>query len=255
MKNPENLFKKRLATDEQQLGCWLTIPGNSSAELLANCGYDWVLIDTEHSPIAINDVLPALQAIAAYPNVSAVVRVVWNDVAQIKQLLDLGTQTLMVPYVQSADEARAAVEAMRYGPHGMRGMAGITRATRFGHVEDYATRAEEELCLIVQLETASALENLEDIAAVDGVDAIFIGPADLAASMGYPGQASHPEVKAAICDAIWRLKAIGKPSGILTLDKPFLRECMHLGTRFTAVGVDMALLIDSAEALVKEFRA
>jgi 4-hydroxy-2-oxoheptanedioate aldolase len=254
MKNPENLFKKRLAEGVQQLGIWMTIPGNSTAELLATCGYDWMLIDTEHSPIAVNEVLPALQALAAYPAVSPVVRVVQNDTALIKRLLDLGAQSLMIPYVQTADEAAAAVQAMRYGPRGIRGMAGLTRATRFGQIEGYAANASDELCLVVQVETIGALERIEEIAGVDGVDAVFIGPADLAASMGYPGEASHPEVKQAIRDALARLRTIGKPSGILTLDLEFLRECISLGTRFTAIAVDMALLLDAAKERASAFR-
>lgn len=254
MKNPKNKFKAALKAGRQQLGIWNSIGGGIVAETLATCGFDWVLVDTEHAPIDVNDVLPALQAVAAYPDTSVVVRPAVNDTVLIKRLLDLGAQTLLLPYIQSADEARAAVSAMRYGPRGVRGFAGMTRATRFGKVEGYATQVEEELCLLVQVETKTAVDQLEDIAKVDGVDGVFIGPADLAASLGHPGDTGHPEVVAVIEDAIARLKAIGVPSGILTLDRTFTKRCMSLGTTFTAVGVDLVLLNDAAVALAEDFR-
>jgi 4-hydroxy-2-oxoheptanedioate aldolase len=253
MKNPKNLFKAALKAGQHQLGIWNSIGGTTVTEMLAGCGYDWVLIDTEHSPVDVNDVLPALQAIAAYPEVTAIVRPAVNDTVLIKRLLDLGAQTLLLPYVQSAEEAEAAVHAMRYPPKGIRGMAGVTRASRYGMVEDYATRAEEELCLIVQVETKVALDQLEEIAAVEGVDGVFIGPSDLSASMGYPGQTGHPAVVEAIEQAIARLKAVGMPAGILTLNEAFAQRCIDLGTTFTAVGVDLALLSDATRALRSRF--
>ena len=250
---PQNQFKRGLAQGRQQFGLWNSLPGSLVAELLAGTGYDWVVIDTEHAVTDIPDTLAMLQAMAPYP-VSAVVRPASNDVVLIKRLLDLGAQTLLIPYVQSADEARSAVAAMRYAPRGIRGVAGMTRAGRFGLVPDYTRRADEELCLIVQVETAEALGQIEAIAAVEGVDGLFIGPADLAASMGYPGQAAHPEVVAAIKDAIHRIVATGKPAGILTLDPVFARTCIGWGTRFTALGMDIALLAHAARALVAGFR-
>jgi 4-hydroxy-2-oxoheptanedioate aldolase len=172
-----------------------------------------------------------------------------NDPAYIKRYLDMGAQTLMIPYVNSADEARAAVNAMRYPPHGIRGMAGGTRASGFGLINDYMTRAEEELCLIVQVETIEALSHLEEIATVDGVDAIFIGPADLSGSMGHPGNQAHPDVVAAIEDAFVRLKKIGVPSGILTLNEEFARRLGTLGAGFTAIGTDISSLVRDVRAL------
>lgn len=246
---PRNRFKAALKAGQQQLGIWNTIGGNTVPEALAACGYDWVLVDTEHASVEAVEVLPALQAIAGFPEVSAVVRPDSNDPVLIKRLLDFGAQTLLIPYVQSAEEAAAAVRAMRYGPAGIRGMAGVTRATRYGKVAGYHARAADELCLIVQVETVEAMAELDAIAAVDGVDAVFIGPADLSASMGYPGQTDHPEVVAAIEGAITRLKALGTPSGILTLDPGFADRCMALGTTFTAVGVDLALLVTGATDL------
>ncbi len=250
---PRNHFKAALAARRHQLGIWNTIGGNTVAETLATCGYDWVLVDCEHAAVETIEVLPALQAIAGFPEVSAVVRPAANDPVLIKRLLDFGAQSLLIPYVQSAEEAEAAVAAMRYAPAGMRGLAGVTRATRYGKVENYHARASDELCLIVQVETVEAVERLEQIAGVPGVDGVFIGPADLSASMGYPGDVSHPEVVAVIEDTITRIKAAGKPAGILTLDPVFARRCMDLGTGFTAVGVDLALLVDGATALRKHW--
>lgn len=250
---PHNRFKAALRDGRQQLGIWNSIGGNTVPEALAACGYDWVLVDTEHSSVEAVEVLPALQTIAAFPEVSAVVRPAANDTVLIKRLLDFGAQTLLIPYVQSAEEAEAAVRAMHYAPRGIRGMAGVTRATRYGQVAGYHTGAAEELCLIVQVETIEAVERLGEIAGVDGVDAVFIGPADLSASMGLPGQTGHPEVIAVIEDTITRLKALGVPSGILTLDTVFASRCMKLGTTFTAVGVDLALLMRGALELRKSF--
>lgn len=253
MKNPTNKFKSALKEHRQQIGIWNSIGGNTACEVLANCGFDWVLVDMEHSPVEAVEVLQALQIIAGYPDVSAVVRPTSNDPALIKRLLDMGAQTLLIPYVQSAEEARAAVRAIQYSPRGIRGMAGIMRASRFGKVDDYNACAEQELCLIVQVETAEAIEKLEEIATVEGVDGVFIGPADLSASMGYPGKADHPEVIEAIEGAIKRLNSIGVPAGILTLDEPFSKHCIELGTCFTAVGVDLAILVNETSALRKRF--
>lgn len=253
MELPRNRFKAALKAGRHQLGIWNNIGGNTVPELLGHAGYDWILLDTEHSPVEPTDILPALQALSSCPDVSPVVRPVVNDAALIKRYLDMGAQSLLVPYVQTVDEARAAVDAMRYPPRGVRGVAGMTRASRYGNIPDYAARAEEELCLVVQVETAEAMERLEDIASVEGVDGVFIGPSDLSASMGFPGQPNHPQVLARIEDAFARLKKIGVPSGILTLDEEFGKRCIELGTGFTAVGLDMALLQNAAKALRARF--
>ena len=253
MKNPTNLFKAAIKAGTQQIGIWNSIGGPTVIEQLACCGFDWILIDAEHTTFEVNDILLALQAVAGFPSTTAIVRPPANDPVVIKRLLDSGAQTLLLPYIQTGAEARAAVEAMRYGPRGIRGFAGITRATRYGRVADYATRAEEELCLLLQVESVQGLENLEEIATTDGVDGVFIGPADLAASMGHPGQTDHPDVVAAIEGAIADLNRLGVPAGILSLDKAFARRCIELGTVFTAVGVDLALLDRAADALAREF--
>ena len=252
MDMPMNRFKRALREGRQQIGLWCTIPGGTVAEVLAGSGFDWVVFDTEHTPGDPTTVVDQLRAAAAYP-VSAVVRPVTNDIALIKHYLDIGAQTLLIPYVQNADEARAAARAMQYPPRGVRGVSGWTRANRYGRVADYAERAPDELCLVVQVETAEALGEIEAIAAVDGVDGIFIGPADLAASLGHAGDQKHPEVVAAIEDAIRRIVAAGKPAGILTLDGDMARHCIALGTRFTAVGTDGHILSRGAQALSSAF--
>ncbi|MGR3814196.1 MAG: HpcH/HpaI aldolase family protein [Cognatishimia activa] len=253
MKNPKNLFKAGLKAGSHQFGIWNSIGESGVTEMLGNAGYDWVMIDCEHSPIEATAAMPALQALAAYPQTSAAVRVAGNDTVLIQRVLDMGAQTIMVPYVESRAEAQAAVDAMRYGPRGIRGMAGMTRATRFGQVEDYFTTAEEELCLIVQVETAKGMAALEEIAGVDGVDAVFIGPADLSASMGYPGQFDHPEVVKTIEQAFERCKKIGTPIGLMDLNVEAAKRWIALGSSFTAVAVDQVLLSQSIHALRAEF--
>ncbi|MEO1240166.1 MAG: HpcH/HpaI aldolase/citrate lyase family protein [Pseudomonadota bacterium] len=245
---PKNLFKARLRAGHHQLGIWNTLGGNTVPELLAGAGYDWVLVDCEHSAIEVVEVLPALQAIAGTPEVAAVVRPASNDPVIFKRLLDMGAQTLLVPYIESADEARAAVAATRYGPRGIRGMAGMTRATRYGRVADYFTHAETEICLILQIESKAGLDAIEDIASVEGVDGVFIGPADLSASLGYPGDTSHPDVVAAIDDAFARMAKLGTPIGIMALDPDDATKRIADGSAITAVAVDMVLLADAVAA-------
>lgn len=249
---PVNQFKRGLAAGRQQLGIWNSIPGSMIVEALATCGYDWILIDTEHAVTDVPDTLSMMQAIAAYP-VSAVVRAATNDTVLIKRLLDLGAQTLLIPYVQSVEEAKAAVAAVRYAPRGVRGVAGQTRASRYGTVAGYLHKAEQEICLLVQVETALAVDRIEEIAAVDGIDGLFVGPADLAASMGLESH-THPDAIAAIRDAIHRIVATGKPAGILTVDPVFARQCIEWGTQFTAIGVDLNLVLKAAQRLADDFR-
>ena len=254
MKLPENRFKRALKEGRQQIGLWCTLSSAYAAEVVAGSGFDWLLFDTEHSPSDVDTVLGLLQAVSAY-DVSPIVRPASNDTVLIKRFLDIGVQTLLIPYVQSAEEARSAVAAIRYAPDGVRGVSALTRATRFGRVEGYARRAADELCLLVQIETRQALDDLEAIAAVDGVDGVFIGPADLAASLGHVGDQGHPDVKAAVEDAVRRIRACGKPAGILTGDTAFAQRCIEIGTTFTAVGVDVGILARSTEKLALQFKA
>ncbi len=242
-----------LPANEQQIGLWLSLASAYTTEVGAGAGFDWILIDTEHSPNDVDDVMLALQAAAPYP-VSPIVRPAWNDKVLIKRHLDVGALTLLIPYVSTPQEAQAAVAAMRYPTRGVRGVAGLTRATRFGRVKDYARRAEEELCLLVQVETREALANLEAIADTDGVDGVFIGPADLAAALGHLGNPAHPEVQAAIQDGVKRIRARGKAAGILAMDEPSARRYMDWGTTFTAVGQDVAVLARGVEKLAQAYK-
>lgn len=244
---PKNAFKAALKQSRVQIGMWSSFADPSVAELLAGCGYDWMMFDTEHSPFGAPEVIGLLRTVAPYP-VTAVVRPGWNNPVEIKKLLDAGAQTLLIPYIQDAEEARAAVSAVTYPPKGTRGVAGITRATRYGTIANYAGRANDEICLLLQVETREALDNLDEIASVEGVDGIFFGPADLAASLGHPGKPSHPEVKEAILGGIRRLAAQDMPSGILSLDQPFLQEAKAAGAIFIAVDVDSGLLRRAAVA-------
>nr|WP_099826187.1 aldolase/citrate lyase family protein [Oceaniglobus indicus] len=253
MKQPQNAFKSAIKAGKSQLGIWNSIAEPTVIEALAGAGFDWVLIDAEHTPLSDADVMRALQVIAAYPETSAIVRPVANDTAVIKRLLDIGAQTLLVPYVETRAEAQAAVDAMHYGPRGLRGYAGLTRSSRYGQVEGYGTGASDPLCLLLQVETAKGIENLDAIAGVEGVDGVFIGPADLAASMGHPGNTGHPDVVGAVEHAIARLKELGMPAGFLSLDDAQNARCIELGTTFTAVGVDMALLLSGLKNLRARF--
>jgi len=250
---PVNEFKRSLAAGRQQIGLWVSLASAYSAELVAGSGFDWLLIDTEHSPNEVDNTMAQLQAVAA-ARVSAVVRPAWNDKVLVKRHLDIGAQTLLIPYVQSEEEARAAVEAVRFPPRGVRGVAGMTRATRFGRVAHYAKRADSEICLLVQVETRAGLDALEAIARCDGVDGVFIGPADLAAGLGHLGEIPHPEVQSAIRDAIARIRACGKAAGILATDEPTARRYIEWGTTFTAVGMDAMLLARETERLAAAFR-
>ena len=250
---PANTFKRALAAGRQQIGLWVSLASPYSAELVAGSGFDWIVIDTEHSPNEVDTTLAQLQAVAAYP-VAPVVRPAWNDKVLIKRHLDIGAVNLLIPYVQNEEEAQAAAAATRYPTRGVRGVAGTTRASRFGRVNDYVKRAHEELCLLVQIETREGLDNVEKIARVDGIDGVFIGPADLAAGLGHLGEQGHPDVQAAIRDAIARIKSCGKPAGILATDEASTRRYIEWGTTFTAVGMDAMVLARETEKLAAKFR-
>jgi 4-hydroxy-2-oxoheptanedioate aldolase len=253
MELPRNAFKRALEAGRAQIGLWSSLSSNYTVEVIAGAGFDWILLDTEHSPNDLESVLSQLQAAAPYPT-HPVVRVAWNDMVLIKRLLDVGAQSLLVPYVSTPEEAAAAVSYVRYPPDGVRGVAGTTRASRFGRVKDYARRAHEEICLLVQVETQPALENLEAICAVDGVDGVFIGPADLHASLGYPGEIANAKVKPLIDDAIRRIRKRGKAPGILTPNEADARHWLECGALFVAVGADVGILARGAEALAAKFK-
>ena len=250
---PRNAFKAAIATGQQQIGLWVSLASPYSTEIVAGSGFDWLLLDGEHSPNDPPLVLPQLQAAAPYP-VTCIVRPAWNDPILIKRYLDIGTQSFLVPYVQTAEEAAAAVAAVRYPPRGVRGVAGVTRASRYGRVADYARVAESEICVLVQIETRQGLDNLDAIVKTDGVDGVFIGPADLAAGLGFLGQIGHAEVQAAIEKAVKRIRALGKPAGILATDEASARRYIGWGTNFIAVGLDAMVLARETEKLAKAFR-
>src|ERR1043165_2046240 len=212
---PQNPFKRALKAGKPQIGLWSSLSSNYSVEVIAGAGFDWILLDCEHSPNDLESLLTQLQAAAAYPT-HPVVRVPWNDMVTIKRVLDVGAQSLLIPYVSSAEEAKAAVAHARYPTAGVRGVAGTTRATRVGRVKDYAKRAHQEICVLGRVETQGAVDNIEAICAVEGVDGVFIGPADLHASLGYTGEIANPKVKPMIDDAIKRIRKAGKAPGILT---------------------------------------
>jgi 4-hydroxy-2-oxoheptanedioate aldolase len=254
MELPVNTFKYALAAGTPQIGLWSTLSSNITVELVAASGYDWILLDMEHSPNDLESLVTQLQAAEPYPT-HAVVRVPWNDMVMLKRVLDVGAQSVLVPMIDTAEQARAAVSYMRYPPRGVRGVGGTTRATRYGRIPGYPHKAEGELCILLQVETEQALDNIEAIAAVDGVDGIFIGPADLHASFGFVGERHHPAVWARIEDAVRRIRAAGKAPGFLTPAEEDSHRILELGGLFVAVGSDAGLLAKSADALLSRFRA
>lgn len=250
-----NPFKRALAQGRVQYGLWLGLAYAYPAEICAGAGFDWLLIDGEHAPNDVRSILAQLQAIAPYAS-HPIVRPVQGDAALIKQLLDAGAQTLLVPMVESADQAAKLVCAMRYPPKGIRGVGtALARASRWNNVNDYLKQADDEMCLLVQVESARGLENLDEIAAVAGVDGVFVGPADLAASLGHLGNPGHPEVVAAIEGAIKRIVAAGKAAGILAADPKLAQNYVACGASFVAVGVDTVLLGRAARTLIAQFKA
>jgi 4-hydroxy-2-oxoheptanedioate aldolase len=251
---PTNHFKRALSEGKVLYGLWNTLSGSYAVEAVAGAGFDWLMIDTEHSPNDLETVLTHLQILAAYPT-EPVVRVPWNDMVTIKRYLDIGAQTLLIPQVNTPEEAKAAVSYTRYPPTGLRGVGGTTRATRFGRVKNYAQHAHEEICVLVQVESQRALDNIEAIAAVDGVDGVFVGPADLHASLGYAGETRNAAVTPSINDAFARIRKAGRAAGtILTGDAQDVQGWIERGVQFVAVGSDLGLLARGADALCAKFK-
>ena len=248
-----NPFKRALREGRTQIGMWLALASPYTAEICATAGFDWLLIDGEHAPNDVRSILAQLQALAPYP-VSPVVRPVTGEVALIKQLLDIGAQTLLVPMVESADQARQLVAAVRYPPRGVRGIgSSISRASRWQAIPDYLATGDDEICLLVQVESKTGLDNLEAIANVEGVDGVFLGPSDLSASFGHRGNPGHPEIVGSIERAIATILAHGKAAGILTPDERLARRYLELGARFVAVGAEVTLLATAVRALAKTY--
>jgi 4-hydroxy-2-oxoheptanedioate aldolase len=257
MQLPVNPFKQALAEKRAQIGLWIGLADAYSTEICAGAGFDWLLLDCEHSPNDLRTLLRQAQAVAGYPSTHSISRVPVGHghagTTLIKQRLDLGIQTLLVPMVDTAQQATELVRAMRYPPHGIRGMGGA-RASRWGRIASYPKEANSQVCLLVQAESQLALDNLEAIAAVEGVDGIFIGPADLSASLGFPGDPMNPKVQAAIEDACKRINAAGKAAGILTPDEALAKKYLEMGFTFVAVGLDNNLLARHSSALAARFK-
>jgi 4-hydroxy-2-oxoheptanedioate aldolase len=253
MDMPRNNFKHAIAKGQLQIGLWCSLCSPIATEIVSHSGYDWLLLDTEHSPNDVPEVLAQLQAAQA-GTASCIVRPAWNDMVLIKRYLDIGAQTLLLPFVQTPEEAKRAVEWTRYPPKGMRGITGSGRASRYGRVKDYLKNASSEICVLVQVETREALKQIEAIASVDGIDGVFIGPNDLSASFGHIGNWGHAEVQDAIQEAATKLKKVGKAAGILTPNEEEAKKFIQWGYTFVAVGADLGLLAKNADALAKRFK-
>lgn len=249
-----NPFLAAIRNGKQQIGLWVSLPDALTTEVIAGAGYDWLLLDMEHGAADLADLRTQLQVINGYDS-TAIVRPDWNDPIKVKRLMDLGAPGLLFPMVQNAEEAKAAVAATRYPPKGTRGFGGTTRATSFGRDKTYAQNVEDQTAVLLQVESLAALQNVEEIAAVDGVDGIFFGPADIAADMGYLGQAMHDDVWAKILPAAMRLISQKIPVGTLVRDVAFARRLLDAGFTFVACGSDAALLAQAADTLLSDMKA
>lgn len=254
MPAPQNPFKKALADGQTLFGCWMSIAEGYTAEIMGRAGFDWLLIDGEHSPNdirSIRDQMVALKGSDSHP----IVRVPIGETWIIKQVLDVGAQTILVPMVETAEQARELVRACRYPPNGTRGVGyAVGRVSDFGQMENYGPTADDQICLLVQVENKTGLDNLDDILSVEGVDGVFIGPADLSASLGYLGQTMHPDMQKTILDAIRRISDSGKAAGILTPDDGMIQSSLDAGARFVAVAMDIALLLNSGKAVATKWQ-
>ena len=253
MPAPINHFKLAIQGKQAQIGLWLGLANGYTAELLAGAGFDWLLIDAEHSPNDLRSILEQLQAVAPYP-VTPIVRPPWPDSVRIKQILDLGVQTILAPMIDTVEQAKQVVASTRYPPAGVRGVGSpLARASQFNRTKDYLETANKEICVLLQIETVTGVENLDDILKVEGVDGIFIGPADLSASMGHIENPGHPEVQKVIEDCIRRIVESGKAAGILTGDRDLAKHYIKCGAIFVGVGTDTGLLLESSAKLAQAF--
>jgi 4-hydroxy-2-oxoheptanedioate aldolase len=256
MSFPENLFKRWLKGEGPRppLGTWLMSGAPSTAEAMGFCGFDFLVLDMEHVPIDMAQTTDILRAIAATPAVP-VVRLPWNDQVLVKRVLDAGAQTLMFPFIQNLDEARRAVSFTRYPPAGVRGVAAVHRASRYGRVPNYLRRANDEICVVLQLETPEAVAALPEIAGLEGVDAVFVGPGDLSAAMGRLGDIAAPEVQAALEEAAAAAHRHGKPVGIVGPNPDMVRRFLGYGYDFAAIASDMAMMTGRAGEFLGALRA
>lgn len=254
MAAPVNQFKKNLQNGPAQIGLWLGMANSFTAELLAGAGFDWLLIDAEHSPNDLQTILGQLQAVAPYP-VTPIVRPPWPDHVRIKQLLDMGVQTLLAPMVETGEQAAQVVAATRYPPQGIRGIgSALARASAFNRTPEYLQTANDEICVLVQVETPKGVEHLDDILNTEGVDGVFIGPSDLSAAMGHLGNPGHPDVQAVIEDCIRRIVSAGKAAGILIADQTLTQRYLDMGAKFVAVGSDVSLLVKASDILIRQYK-
>jgi len=251
---PPNQFKAALVAGRQQIGLWSSLCSNITAEVIAGAGFDWIVLDGEHAPNDIPSLVTQLQAMKG-GTAEPVVRVAWNDAVRLKRVLDIGCRSVLIPFVQNAEEAKRAVAATRYPPQGIRGVSLAPRANFYGRVPDYHHGANQEICVLVQIETRSAMSQLEAIAAVDGIDGVFIGPSDLAADFGHLANTKHPEVQAAIADACKRIRRAGKAAGMLTGDPEEIVRYLEMDFTFVAVGSDVGVLARGCEKLAAQFKA
>jgi 4-hydroxy-2-oxoheptanedioate aldolase len=255
MPAPKNTFKAALKSKTPQIGLWLDMADAYAAEIAGQAGFDWLVIDGEHGPNDLRSILAQLQALSA-SSAEPVVRPPMGETWMIKQLLDIGARTLLVPMVETAEQARALVRAVRYPPDGVRGVgAAVARASAFNTIPDYAETAADEICLLVQAESRAAIADLANIAAVEGIDGVFIGPADLAADMGFLGRMDAPEVQAVIEAAIATILKAGKPAGILTFSENLNRRYLDLGASFVAVGADVTEFSGALRALAARYKS
>jgi len=253
MRVAENRFKAALKRDERQIGLWSTLGSAMVAELVGHAGFDWLLIDTEHSPNELPAIVAQLQAMQT-GTASAVIRPAWNDPVLIKRILDIGVQSLLIPFVETAEAAAAAVAATRYPPDVIRGVSTGSRAAGYGRIKDYPKAAGAEICVLVQIETMKGVENIDAIAATPGVDGVFVGPADLSASLGHLGDQLHPVVQDTIGRVLAACQKAGKPAGYLTGNEAESKKWLDAGFRFVAVGTDNGVLVKAVDELRDRFR-
>ena len=252
MPAPINKFKAELKKGNQQIGCWIGMANAYTAEMVTTAGFDWLLIDGEHAPNDIPSITAQLQVIQPSPS-QAVVRLPIGEEYLIKQILDAGCQNILIPMVESGDQAVEMVSAVTYPPNGTRGVgSALARASHFSNIPDYLKTADEQICLLLQVENRKGIEALDDILKVDGVDGVFIGPSDLAADMGHIGNPSEPTVKKTVLDSIAKIVASGKSAGILTTDLSFAKECLDLGATFVATGIDVTVFTGAMKKLAKD---
>ncbi len=247
-----NAFKHDLAAGKRLIGCWCSLGNAITTEIMGIAGFDWLLLDGEHAPNDVLNFIPQLMALKDSPS-AAVVRPKWNDMVEIKQLLDIGFYNFLIPFVESADDARRAVAATRYPPQGVRGVSVSHRSNRYGQIKDYQQTVNDNISVIVQIESRRAVAVVEEIAAIEGVDALFIGPSDLAAGFGHLGNPLEPEVQAAMQQVITAAKAQGKPVGILAPVEADAQRYLEMGISLVAVGSDLGLFRGASQGLRNKF--